>query len=247
MIECICENLKRIKLFKCLCVRLKAIKRAKNIKKNRKKIPPYLLTGDYEKELNYKLWTTKGARFAASHRNYILHKLSSQSIGYLSAYLIIIGVVNMYGIKFGYIEIPDNKIAFISTAFSILILLFSQLEGSESFILKSERHHNCSLDIAELYNRLRYNKSFIDNPQLRKNELEKINTEYDRILKKYENHLPIDYLKFQLMKPEYFGLKRLKRYRMRVYIYSVIYFKYHALIFGPIIIFVAINIIKLAS
>ena len=94
------------------CKKWKAIKRAKNIRKikikNKNKIPPYLKNNSFEEELNYKLWSTKGARFSASHRNHTLNKLSSKSIGYLSAYLIIIGVVNLYDINLLGVEIFDK-------------------------------------------------------------------------------------------------------------------------------------------
>lgn len=244
MKNCICEKLKRIEFFNCLCFRMQAIKRANNIQRNKSKIPPYLKNNNFEEELNYKLWSTKGARFAASHRNYTLNKLSSKSIGYLSTYLIIIGIVNLYGIKLLGITITNNQIGFISTSFSVLILLFSQLEGSQNFSLKSEKYHNCSLDIAELYNKARFIKSFTTNPQTKQYELQKISNEYDIILKKYENHLPIDYMQFQLTKPPYFKLNWVARNLIRLKYYIKVYFVYHLLIIGPIITLIMIWFLK---
>lgn len=222
-------------MIKYFCNKWKAIKRAKNIRKSKNKIPPYLKNNSFEEELNYKLWSTKGARFAASHRNHTLNKLSSKSIGYLSAYLIIIGIVNLYDINLLGIKILDNQVGFISTAFSVLILLFSQLESSENFALKSERYHNCSLDISELYNRARFTKNFTTNPINKQNELLQISIEYDTILKKYENHLPIDYLQFQLSKPEYFGLNFMMIKWIWLKYYIKVYAIYHVLIFGPLL------------
>ncbi|WP_149207870.1 SLATT domain-containing protein [Flavobacterium johnsoniae] len=245
MILCILEKLQSIKIFKCIYLKLRAIKRAKIIKKNKKKIPPYLKNNNFEEELNYKLWSTKGARFNASRRNQILQNLSSKAIGYLSAYLIIIGIINLYKIDLFGIKILDNQVGFISTAFSVLILLFSQLESSENFSLKSEKHHNCSLDIAELYNRTRYVKSYNTNPQDKQQNLQKISNEYDAILKKYENHLPIDYLMFQITKPEYYGIGKLRISYIRFRYYINVYILYHILIFGPIIILIIFsNLIK---
>jgi hypothetical protein len=221
-----------------------AIRRAKNIQNNKSKIPPYLKNNSFEEELNYKLWSTKGARFAASHRNYTLNKLSSKSIGYLSTYLIIIGIVNLYGIKLLGITITDNQVGFISTSFSVLILLFSQLEGAQNFSLKSEKYHNCSLDIAELYNKARFIKSFTTNPQKKQHELQKISIEYDIILKKYENHLTIDYMQFQLTKPPYFGLNWVDRNWIRLKYYINVYFVYHLLIIGPLVILIMIWLLK---
>lgn len=218
------------------CRNLRAIRRAKNISRNRRKIPPYLKNNSFEEELNYKLWSTKGARFAASHRNHTLNKLSSKSIGYLSAYLIIIGIVNLYDINLLGVKILDNEVGFITTAFSVLILLFSQLESSENFSLKSERYHNCSLDIAELYTRARFIKNFVVDPIIRQNELLQISMDYDAILKKYENHLPLDYLQFQLTKPEYFGLNFIKIKWIWLKYYLKVYAVYHLLILGPVLI-----------
>lgn len=247
MAICICEKLKKFKFFHCLCQRMQAIKRAKNIRKNKSKIPPYLKNNSFEEELNYKLWSTKGARFTASHRNHTLNKLSSKSIGYLSAYLIIIGIVNLYHIDLLGIKIDDDQVGFISTSFSVLILLFSQLENSQNFSLKSEKYHNCSLDIAELYNRARYSKSFTTNPQTKQYELQKISTEYDIILKKYENHLPIDYLQFQLTKPDYFGLNFIRVNLIRLKYYVKVCLVYHILIFGPILTLIGIWVFRVIT
>ena len=44
------------------------IRRAKNISRRAKRIPEYLKDNNFEVELNYKLWITKGTRFKASER-----------------------------------------------------------------------------------------------------------------------------------------------------------------------------------
>ncbi|TBO41195.1 SLATT domain-containing protein [Pedobacter kyonggii] len=218
--------------------------RARRIAKYRRAIPPYLQK-DFEVELNYKLWTTKGARFAASHRTETLQRLSSQCVGYLSAYLIIVGLVNVYGLKFWMITLTDNQVNFSSVSLSVLILLFSQLESSESFVLKSDRYHNCALDIAELYNELRYNKTYENtNPQKGK-ILHDIGDKYDKILKRYENHRPIDYKKFQMTKPDYFRLSLVTRVVIRTEYYWKVHFKYHLFMFGPLVAFLLLNLKKM--
>lgn len=222
----------------------KRINRAKRIKKLKKKIPPYLQK-DFEVELNYKLWSTKGARFAASHRNEALHRLSGQCVGYLSAYLIIVGLVNVFGLKFWMYTLTDSQVNFISMAFSVLILLFSQLETSENFILKSDRFHNCALDISELYNKLRYTKTYDSTNPNKKDILLDISNEYDKILKRYENHKQLDYLKFQLLKPEYFELSFFEIQSIKLKYYWRVYFKYHLFMYGPLLIFLVMNIYKI--
>ncbi|WP_276381573.1 SLATT domain-containing protein [Flavobacterium sp. H4147] len=228
-------------MFERLLKYWKKIQRAKRIKKLKKKIAPYLLK-DFEVELNYKLWSTKGARFLASRRTETLHRLSGQCVGYLSAYLIIVSLVNVYHLKFWMFELTDNQVNFASMAFSVLILLFSQLESSENFILKSDRYHNCALDISELYNRLRYTKTYENNNPDKKDILYKISDEYDKILKRNENHKQIDYLKFQLLKPDYFELNSIDKIIINLNYYWKIYFKYHLFMYGPILIFCIINL-----
>ncbi|RZK11441.1 MAG: SLATT domain-containing protein [Flavobacterium sp.] len=217
------------------------VQRARRIKRFRKKIPPYLQK-DFEVELNYKLWTTKGARFAASHRNETLHRLSGQSVGYLSAYLIIVGLVNIYDLKFWMFSLSDNQVDFTSMALSVMVLLFSQLESAENFILKSDRYHNCALDIAELYNQLRYTKTYQSNNPNKHTILQKISEDYDKVLKRNENHKPIDYKKMQMLKPDYFELSFFKRWSIRFEYYWRVHFKYHLFMYGPILTFLIVNL-----
>jgi len=218
--------------------------RARKIRKLKTKIPPYLQK-DFEVELNYKLWSTKGARFAASHRNETLQRLSGQTVGYLSAYLIIVGLVNVYHLRFWMFTLTDNQVNFASMAFSVLILLFSQLESSENFSLKSDRYHNCALDISELYDKLRYVKTYENNNQNKKDILKNISIEYDKILKRNENHKSIDYIKFQLTKSSYFELSLLDKLLIRIEYYWRIQLKYHLFMYGPIIIFLTANLYEL--
>src|SRR5690606_17198167 len=240
LLHCIFPTNKKIKhIYNCSQKR----KRTKNIAKIKKeklkaisKIPPYLRDNNYETELNYKLWSTKGARFNASARNHVLNKLSSKSIGYMSAYLIIIGVINLYEIKIFGQTFTNNEVGFATTAISVLILLFSQLESSEAFLLKAERYHNCSLDIAELYDKLRLlkNNSNISNKD-KQLVLEDINNQYEVLLKKYDNHLPIDYKKFQITKRDYFNISRFGIVMIVFTYYFQVKLIYHILIYLPIV------------
>lgn len=224
----------------------KKIQRAKRIKKLKTKIPPYLQK-DFEVELNYKLWSTKGARFAASHRNETLQRLSGQTVGYLSAYLIVVGLVNVYNLKFWMFALTDNQVNFASMAFSVLILLFSQLESSENFSLKADRYHNCALDISELYDKLRYIKTYENNNPNKKDTLKNISIDYDKILKRNENHKPIDYEKFQLTKFSYFELNFWDRSLIKIEYYWRVHLKYHLFMYGPIVIFLAMNLYEILN
>jgi len=222
----------------------KKLRRAKRLARSRSAIPPYLLK-DFEAELNYKLWTTKGARFTASHRTETQHRLSGQCVGYLSAYLIVVGLVKVYGLNFWMIKLTDTEVNFASVSLSVMILLFSQLESSENFVLKSNRYHDCALDIAELYNDLRYTKTYENTNPDKNRILHGISDKYDKILKRYDNHKPIDYEKFQLTKPGYFKLNGIKRAIIRLNYYYKVQFKYHLLMYGPLLLFILVNLKKL--
>lgn len=63
------DDLKNTYLIYGFYRRYKARKRLKNIRRNKARIPPYLKK-TFEQELNYKLWSTKGARFEACTSGY---------------------------------------------------------------------------------------------------------------------------------------------------------------------------------
>lgn len=224
-------------MFEKVKLHIKKINRARRIKKLKKRIAPYLKK-DFGVELNYKMWTTKGSRFSASHRNRIMNDLSSKTIGYLSAYLIIINLINIYDVPF-LIKLPDNELGFVTTALSIIILLYSQFESAQNYSIKCEKFHQCSLEIGELYNELRMIKTFKSLTEEEKEpKIAEISKKYDIILKQHENHLPIDRLDFMRFKPEYFNLNKFDLLKIRLKKYLNIQFKFHVLRYGPVIWFV---------
>jgi hypothetical protein len=223
--------LERIKLY------IKKTKRARRIKKLKKKKPPYLKK-DFGVELNYKLWVTKGARFSASERNKILNDLSSKTVGYLSAYLIIINLVNIYNIP--YInQFSANELGFWTTTLSILILIYSQFENAKNYSIKGEKFHQCSLEISVLYNDLRMVKtSAFNTKEQEEKSISEISKKYDIILKQHENHSDIDSKIFKTYKPEYFDLSKLDVWKIKIEKYLRVPFKYHLMIYGPVILFI---------
>ena len=190
------------------------------------------LDKDFSVELNFKFWTTKGARFVASHRLKSINKLSSYSLGFLSAYLIILGLLSVFEIG-PELLISTKHFALISTSLSILILVFSQLEGSNDYRLRAEKFHDCALEISELYNKLRYLKT----SSMEQDEINKLSgdlsVEYSSVLKKYENHIYIDFLMFQTIKNDYFKLNWLNIRIIKLRYYWSTQFLYHVLIILP--------------
>ena len=195
------------------------------------------LNKDFSAELNFKFWTTKGARFIASHRLKKINKLSLYSIGFLSTYLIILGLLSFFENS---IELlfTTKYLPIISISISILILIFSQLEGSNNYRLKAEKFHDCALEIGNLYNKLRCLKSSSLEKEHINKQSENLSFEYNDILKKYENHKYIDYLMFQTTKKDYFKLKNIDIINIKLRYYFSSQFLYHILItIPPILIY----------
>ncbi|MCF3110916.1 SLATT domain-containing protein [Niabella sp. CC-SYL272] len=190
------------------------------------------LDKDFSVELNYKFWTTKGARFVASHRLKKMNRLSSYSIGFLSGYLIIVGLLSVFKIETKVVITPD-QLAFISTGLSILILVFSQLEGANDYRLRAEKHHDCALEIGDLYNKLRSLKTSSKTAEEVNKLSEQLSEEYSIVLKKYENHHFIDFLKFQTTKNDYFKLSKVDILFVNLRYYFSSIFLYHFLIIVP--------------
>lgn len=217
--------LKNVRLY------FKKVARAKRIKRLKNSIAPYLKK-DFGVELNYKLWTTKGARFSASRRNKIQNELSTKTVGYLSVYLTIIGLLSVYEIDIS--DFMDVKyLNFTLTGISLLILIFSQFETSKEYAIKSEKFHQCSLEIGELYNKLRMVKTFTTIVNKEK-EIAKISKHYDRVLHKYDNHIPVDFDVFRITKPDYFKLSSWNVRVIKLSFYMQVKFKYHLFIYGPV-------------
>lgn len=193
------------------------------------------LDKDFSVELNFKFWTTKGARFTASSRLKAINKLSSYSIGFLSGYMIIIGLLSIFKLNNSEI-VTSEQLGFISTGLSILILVFSQLEGANDYALKADKFHNCALEISDLYNKLRYLKTNLKSEEEINKLAQDLSIEYGNLLKKYENHESIDFEYFKISKNDYFKLSRLKIFKIQIQYYIKTKFLYHFLIIAPAVI-----------
>lgn len=228
-------RMQRLKLY------IKKVRRARRIRKAEESKPPYLKK-DFGVELNFKLWTTKGARFAANERNNKMNSLSYRTIGYLSAYLIIINLINVYDLPY-LSKMSAQSLGFWTTALSILILIYSQFENAKNYSIKAEKFHQCALEIGELYNKLRMVKTFTNTINT-EYQIKKISEEYDIVLKKYENHSPIDLETFRATKPKYFKLNKIQLGRIRFKRYSIESLKYHLMIYGPLFLFIYYQFIR---
>jgi hypothetical protein len=166
------------------------------------------LDKDFLEELKHKIWSTKGTRFTADTRLKIIANYSTLGISFLSSYLIIFGLVAVYNL-YNTNAFNPNLIAFTITALSIVVLVFSLLENAKNFGVKAKNFHDCALDLADLYNKLQNYKSYEHNSS-EKDKMEfcySLQKDYQNILRRYENHIPIDNKKFRLNHPDYYKIK----------------------------------------
>jgi hypothetical protein len=203
-----------------------------------KKFPTYKdhLNKTFLEELGYKIWITKGARFNANKRLLKKTNLSNKAMGFLTAYLIIFGLFSVYQISKPNI-ISNDIIAFSSTAISILLLAFGQMENAQDYKTRAHLYHECALKLSLLYNETRIFKTLKSPTDIEKAEFsEKISKEYQNILNLYTNHEDIDFEIFKVSQHRYYELNYSDIVMTTFKSYWETEFLYHLLIFTPIIL-----------
>ena len=191
----------------------------------------YLRDNDWEKELNYKLWVTKGARFCAAERYNKIDDASTKALTFLSAYLIIIGLIPTF-LPSVSSKVPPPLLGVSTVGISILLLVYSLIESSRKYALRAHRYHDCALRVGRLYDALRQAKE-LEAVRTKDAEISRITKKYERTLQLFENHSPIDYDLFQTQKPDYFNLTWKKRIAIKFAVYYHTTFQYHLLIVVP--------------
>lgn len=203
------------------------------MKEKNSKIPAYLTDNSWEKELNHKLWITKGARFEANARLKEKASLSNMSLAFISSYLIIINLMPLF---FPSYEIDSNIINFFTTSLAILLLVYTQIESSNEYKLNAHLFHSCSLKISNLYNDLRIAKEIEVKAEKDKKIME-ITNKYKEILSSYENHEPIDTEMFKSKNLDYYELEKSFVIVANYKYYLMVKLKYHLLIILPATLF----------
>ena len=169
-----------------------------------KPLPTYVAENDWEKELNFKTWVTKAARFQANKRLLETHHLSTRALSYLSCYLIIATLLPVF-VGEASLPFPAFWLNFLITSISILLLVFTQIESSADYKLRAHQFHSNALEIAKIYNEIRVAKHTEDKSERLKKIIE-LTRSYERTLAECENHEPIDYAVIKTHKSEYFTL-----------------------------------------
>lgn len=203
------------------------------MEKERSNLPAYVLDNSWEQELNYKLWSTKSSRFNTSNRLKEKAFLSNLSLAFLSSYLIII---NLFPAFFDAIEVSENMISFFTTAISILLLTYSQIEFSNEYRLNAHIFHKCALKLSDLYNELRRAKE-ISGTKEKDDKILEISEKYSEVLYTYENHSPIDFDMFKASKPEYHKLSKWSVYKIKLQYFIKVRLQYTLLVILPPLLF----------
>jgi hypothetical protein len=212
-----------------------------------KDAPSNYLSKSFLEELNFKMWSTKGARFNCDKRLRTKGKASNVGLAIISAYLIIASLITVFNLKLG---VSQELLNFTITGLSILVLVFTQFENAQNYELIAKTHHDSSLKISELYNKLRIFKTLQKNPS--DNEILEfanyITNRYENVLSTSGNHSSIDYNLFLVRNIEWMKknepdkIKSVKKNKVLMVYYWNVYGWYILLIILPPILFILLMI-----
>ena len=153
---------------------------------------------EFIKELDYKMWTTRGCRYNADRRLKKKSTLSLATISFLSIYVLVLSLIPFFSL-FNLSTNNREYISFFSVVLSIFILVLSLLEASKEYSIKAERLYSCANSINCLMGDLKLALSTIDDNDRLEIEIKRIHDEYHRLINCYkENHESVDFEAFKL-------------------------------------------------
>lgn len=189
---------------------------------------------EFAKELETRIWKTKGSRFNKSRRYKNKNRLSSMSISILTLYVLSITIAESTNC-FAPLFVSHETVTFLTIILAIAILILSLHESSRGYELKGERLYNCANELTMLYNRLR--QITLTNTCNSEN-LAKINDQYESIISKYnENQDPCDYSLFKAEHYKEFELRKFESLLIKGKYYIFQYWLYFSLLIVPVAIF----------
>lgn len=100
------------------------------------------------------------------------------------------------------------------------------------------------MEVGEIYNDLRYLKTTLKDCDEINKEARILSNKYGFILRKYENHEPIDFDYFRTTKATYFGLNKIQITIIRLKYYKKTKFLYHLLIISPVALIIIGTILE---
>lgn len=148
---------------------------------------------DRASELLRRAELTTKARYGAADRLERHHKLSQWTVSLLSTALVFIPIAQALNVSLGTKAIYVNATQAI---LAVLALVYSLLLGQENFISRSEAMQRNGLELGKFSRELDGMARGISIDQYNK-----MNKKYYKILSKYPNHKPIDYLQTKISAP----------------------------------------------
>ena len=148
-------------------------------------------------ELHDRITKTTKNRFNTQRRLEHHNKAVLWTITLSSFILLITPLAQGFGI-----ELNNNQqiINLIQVLLTILILVVSVILSMANFAVRSERIHNCGMELNSLARKV-YPKIHLDSVDA---EYDSFNKEYDDILRRCENHSKIDFLKTKTDMNDYY-------------------------------------------
>ena len=187
------------------------------------------------RQLDNKIWKTKGARFTKYRRCKVKHKTSLFSISLLSVFVL---SLNIAGLCFQntYFLGKDETIIFLTIVISIFILFLSLYENANDYQIKSHQLHESAKEISSLYSKLMLLQAK-SNDQKFEDHLAEISQRYDEIILRYQvNHEPLDLDYFKTEHCSTFNISKWKYFYIRTLYFVEIYFLYVIFVFLPLLL-----------
>ncbi|MEI8640972.1 SLATT domain-containing protein [Pseudoalteromonas sp. Hal099] len=140
--------------------------------------------------------TTKN-RFAAQRRLEHHNKAVLWTITLSSIFLLITPLAQGFGLT---LTQDETLIDFVQILLTVVILAVSIILSTANFAVRGERIHNCGMELNGLARRI-YPKITSTSEDA---EYKDINKEYDEILRRYENHTKVDFMRTKLDMSQYY-------------------------------------------
>ena len=187
----------------------------------------------FENLLN-KIWTTRGCRFQAHKRLNEVNNWSTWTISILTVYIISLSILSLNPPS-SYIFLSGKTGSIFMICLSIAILLISVLENSKNYKLRADGMHRCAKELSSIYNEICLIRDGVITTTIPERLIE-LGNKYQSIIDKYDdNHIELDYSKFQAINFSVFGLTKFQK--------AVVSFKYFFLVKGVYIILIIVPLL----
>jgi hypothetical protein len=152
---------------------------------------------------------TSSARFNASRRLGLHQDVSLWAVSVFSVVLIVVPLLEPFGVE---VNLNSQLVNLLNVVAAIIILVISILVNSSNFAERAEKMHRCALELNGLAREVEL-RIQEHGPEL--TSIRDLQTRYDDILARYENHTDVDFRVAQAKKaPTFYGIGWKQRVRL---------------------------------